>query len=103
MIGSESKSAVRFASGVLENEDQRAEGRVPTSGEVKVLIDGPHPLAIPARVLDISEHGMHVEHMYAALTSGMTVEIDSGAVKMAARVVWNRINNDRVESGFYLP
>jgi hypothetical protein len=40
--------------------------------------------------------------MYAALTSGTMLTIESGQETYTARVVWNRISEDGVESGFYL-
>src|SRR5687767_6056565 len=88
--------------GVIESDDRRAEPRFCATGEVRLIIDGPHSLLIPARILDVSQHGMRVEHMYAALASGMMLQIESGSTQFTARVVWNRIKNDGVESGFYL-
>jgi len=40
--------------------------------------------------------------MYPALASGMMLQIESGSSQFTARVVWNRIKNDGVESGFFL-
>ena len=97
----DSKSAL--AAGVAAAaDDRRSEPRFVASGEVHMLIDGPQPLTIPGRVLDVSQHGMRIEHMYAALASGMILQIEAGPSKYTARVVWNRIKSDGVESGFYL-
>jgi hypothetical protein len=87
---------------VIAGDDRRSEPRFPATGEVRLIIDGPQALSIPARILDVSQHGMRVEHMYPALASGMMLQIDSGSSQFTARVVWNRIKNDGVESGFYL-
>jgi hypothetical protein len=85
-----------------EADDRRHEPRYQATGEVLLLIGGPQQLAIPGRILDVSQHGMRVEHMYAALTSGTMLEIQASKQTYTARVVWNRIRNDGVESGFYL-
>ena len=87
---------------IAGTDDRRSEPRFEATGEVRLIIDGPQVIAIPARILDVSQHGMRVEHMYPALTSGMMLQIESESSKFAARVVWNRIKNDGVETGFYL-
>eukprot|EP00611_Tribonema_gayanum_P025387 TRINITY_DN5761_c0_g1_i1.p2 TRINITY_DN5761_c0_g1~~TRINITY_DN5761_c0_g1_i1.p2 ORF type:complete len:103 (+),score=13.91 TRINITY_DN5761_c0_g1_i1:180-488(+) len=83
-------------------DDRRTEPRFTASGEVRLVLEGSQPLSIPGRILDVSQHGMRIEHMYAALTSGTMLQIESGTTNYTARVVWNRINDDGVESGFYL-
>jgi PilZ domain len=85
--------------GPLVVSDRRAETRVPADGVVTMRVD---KIAVPGRVLDVSDHGMRVEHMYAALASGMVLEVETDGAKRTARVVWNRIKDDGVESGFYL-
>ena len=100
-MGPNSKSAIGAGVGAAE-DDRRAEPRFQANGVVRMLVGGPQALSIPGRVLDISQHGMRVEHMYAALTSGMVLEIETGNTRFTARVVWNRIKSDGVESGFYL-
>jgi len=102
MIEPDSKPAGCGDASIAESDERRREPRFHATGEVRLIIDGHHPLAIPGRILDVSEHGMRVEHMYAALTSGIMLQIDSGEAQFTARVVWNRIKNDAVESGFYL-
>lgn len=83
-------------------DDRRSEPRVKTSGEVRLSICGTQKLEIPGRVLDLSAHGMRAEHMYPALTPGMMLEVQYGPQQYSARVVWNRIKEDGVETGFYL-
>lgn len=102
MTGPESKPIRSIDGLVIEGDERRSEPRFKASGEVSLLIGGPQELAIPGRIMDVSQHGMRVEHMYAALTSGTMVEIQSATANHTARVVWNRIKDDGVESGFYL-
>lgn len=79
--------------------DRRSEPRAKANGVVLLCVD---KVAIPGRLLDVSEHGMRVEHMYAALASGMVLEVERDGTRRTARVIWNRIRNEGVESGFYL-
>lgn len=102
MTGPESQPGRLVEAPVIETDDRRSEPRFKASGEVRLLIGGPQAIAIPGRILDVSQHGMRVEHMYAALTSGTMIQIESGSAEYTARVVWNRIKDDGVESGFYL-
>ena len=102
MTGPESKFAGGNDGNVIAAEDRRDEPRFHATGEVRLVIGGPQALSIPARILDVSQHGMRIEHMYAALTSGILIQIESGTTQFTARVVWNRIKDDGVESGLYL-
>ena len=83
----------------VTDDDRRSEPRFESNGIVVLRID---KVAIPGRLLDVSEHGMRIEHMYAALASGMVLEVESEGARRTARVIWNRIKNEGVESGFYL-
>lgn len=87
---------------VAETDERRQEPRFRATGDVNLIVGGPTALAVPGRIVDVSQHGMRVVHMYAALTSGTMLKIESGSEVYTARVVWNRISEDGVESGFYL-
>ena len=102
MTGPESKFDAGHDGNVIAVEDRRGDPRFHATGDVRLVIGGPQALSIPARILDVSQHGMRVEHMYAALTSGILLQIESGTAQFTARVVWNRIKDDGVESGLYL-
>ena len=102
MTGPEWKPSISYSDNAIGTDERRSEPRFPASGEVRLLLNHPQSLAVPGRILDVSQHGMRVEHMYAALTSGTILQIESGATQYTARVVWNRIKDDGVESGFYL-
>jgi len=102
MMGPKSMPDEFDGGSVAGTDDRRSEPRFAATGEVRLIIEGPQMITIPARILDVSQHGMRVEHMYPALTSGMMLQIESETSKFAARVVWNRIKSDGVESGFYL-
>ena len=102
MTGPDGNSSAAQSEAAVGTDDRRTEPRFAASGEVRIVLNNPQPLAIPGRILDVSQHGMRVEHMYAALTSGTILQIESGSAQYTARVVWNRIKDDGVESGFYL-
>jgi hypothetical protein len=89
--------------GAASAADRRIEPRYAAHGEVRLLLGGAQNTEVPGRILDRSLHGMRVEHMYAALASGQSVTLRIGADSHPARVVWNRIKDDGVESGFYIP
>ncbi|MBM3787915.1 MAG: PilZ domain-containing protein [Acidobacteria bacterium] len=80
-------------------DDRRTEPRFAANGVVTLYVD---KTSVRGRMTDVSEHGMRVEHMYAELSSGMILELETGGTRRTARVVWNRIRNEGVESGFYL-
>jgi len=80
-------------------DDRRTEPRFEANGMVVLRVE---KVSIPGRLLDVSEHGMRIEHMYAALASGMVLEVEREGARRTARVIWNRIKNEGVESGFYL-
>ena len=102
MTGPDWKPSHSHSDQGVGTDERRSEPRFPASGEVRLVLSHPHAVAVPGRILDVSQHGMRVEHMYAALTSGTILQIESGAAQLTARVVWNRIKDDGVESGFYL-
>ena len=102
MTGQDWTQSLSQSDSAVGTDDRRTEPRFPASGEVRLVINNPQSLAIPGRILDVSQHGMRIEHMYAALTSGTILQIDSGTTQCTARVIWNRIKDDGVESGFYL-
>jgi hypothetical protein len=102
MTDPQSKPLPPLADSVIETDDRRSEPRFQASGEVILRLPSPSQIAIPGRILDISQHGMRIEHMYPALSSGAVLEIVFNGEARMARNVWNRIKDDGVESGFYL-
>ena len=82
--------------------DQRAEPRQDMSGEVKIQVRLPKPLEIHARLVDLSPSGFRAKHMYSALSAGQKVEFRLDADDGTAIVVWNRIYEEHVETGFFI-
>ena len=82
--------------------ERRREPRITASGEVTLYLDQPVMLEITAQLLDISSSGFRAKHMYPALQNGMLIQVRIEDVESTALVVWNRILDEYVETGFIL-
>jgi hypothetical protein len=51
-------------------------------------------------LVDYSHNGFRAIHAYAALHAGQVVDFQHAIAGGRARVMWNRIMDDRVETGF---
>ena len=80
--------------------DKRREGRFLAEGSVRVRLTDPPPSHIDGQLVDISAHGFRMRHTCAVLAAGQVVEFSYASATGQARVVWNRVMPDRVESGF---
>ena len=60
----------------------------------------PVPQEVDGHLLDYSTSGFRAEHPYRALHTGQEVEFKHAVAGGRARVMWNRIADDRVETGF---
>lgn len=98
----DNRNSPHFVSGAASEADRRTEVREAANGDVTMWITSGHRIAIPGRLLDVSEHGMRIEHMYSELASGAVLEVERNGEIRSARVIWNRIRNEGVESGFFL-
>ena len=82
--------------------EKRRETRQPAEGPVLVRFADPQPLEIMGQLMDVSPSGFRMAHENHALQSGQTVEFSHGSAVGAARVMWNRITGNRVETGFLI-
>jgi len=82
--------------------DRRAERRHPADGHLKLSFNDPGRQEITGRLLDYSKSGFRALHSYAALPTGQVVDFQHVVAVGQARVMWNRIADDRVESGFLI-
>ena len=82
------------------NDERRREKRNPTNGEVSLLLEDPEPLVIRGRLFDSSANGFRAAHDRTALCAGQEVGFRHATAQGRARVVWNRILAEHVESGF---
>ncbi len=80
--------------------EQRREHRREASGEVRVRFSDPQPRNLEGRLMDVSASGFRMAHNYARLAAGQIVEFAHVEAKGSARVIWNRISDGNVETGF---
>lgn len=81
-------------------QDRRSEPRHSGHGSLKLSFDDPAPQEVNGQLLDYSNSGFRAEHPYTALHAGQEVAFQHAVAVGRARVMWNRIANDRVETGF---
>lgn len=80
--------------------EKRREARHPGSGNVLVRPEAPGSRDIQGKLVDVSVRGFRMAHQCAALTAGQYVEFAHVEARGRARVVWTRILEQAVESGF---
>jgi hypothetical protein len=81
-------------------DDRRSEPRLSTHGDIVLLIETPQPIEVRARLIDQSPSGFRASHMYPALASGQLLRCRLAGVEVPVRVIWNRILEEQMESGF---
>ncbi|MEO8051310.1 MAG: hypothetical protein ABI833_12915 [Acidobacteriota bacterium] len=82
--------------------EQRRETRRSGHGNVLVRSESPGSRDVQGRLVDVSASGFRMAHDCAALTAGQFVAFAHVEAKGRARVVWTRILDHSVESGFVL-
>jgi len=80
--------------------EQRRETRRPGHGNVLVRPESPGSRDIQGRLVDVSGSGFRMAHNCSALTAGQYVTFAHVESRGRARVVWTRILEASVESGF---
>lgn len=80
--------------------DRRSERRHRADGQLLFSFEDPSRHEITGRLLDYSKSGFRAAHAYTALHTGQIVEFQHFVAVGKARVMWNRITDDRVETGF---
>lgn len=81
-------------------DDRRGELRYRGKGSLKISFDDPAPQEFSGRLVDYSQSGFRAVHSYPALHTGQVVHFRHAVDAGEARVMWNRIADDRVETGF---
>ncbi|MBI3697222.1 MAG: hypothetical protein HY238_20600 [Acidobacteria bacterium] len=69
---------------------------------MRLFLQDPEPVEIEGRLLDYSNGGFRVAHRHSVLRAGQEVRFRHLRAEGKARVVWNRILAQRVESGFLI-
>ena len=86
----------------LPHDERRAEERVTAEGDVTLWLNGSALAAVPGRLVDIAKSGFRARHRSPTLSPGTIVEFELPGVHGRARVVWTRIQGERIESGFLI-
>jgi hypothetical protein len=84
----------------ISASDRRAEKRYRGKGLLKLSFDDPAHQEVSGRLVDYSDNGFRAFHDYAALHTGQVVRFRHALDTGQARVMWNRIANECVETGF---
>ena len=82
--------------------DRRSERRHAGRGPLQLSFDDPSPQQITGQLMDYSTSGFRAIHAYAALHTGQVVNFQHAVACGKARVMWNRIAGDTVETGFFV-
>ena len=83
-------------------KEKRGEQRQPADEEVRLFLLGAEPAEVEGRLLDYSNGGFRVAHQHCVLQAGEEVRFRHFRAEGKARVVWNRIVPQQVESGFVI-
>src|SRR5437660_11917540 len=87
------------ASSTTAADDRRTESRHYPEGHLQFSFEDPSRQDITGRLMDYSKSGFRAMHDYPALHTGQIVEFRHMLAFGQARVMWNRIADDRVETG----
>ncbi len=85
-----------------EASERRRHSRIPAAGPVTITVQDARRLEVYGTLVDISAGGFRVAHRSTALASGDTVAYQHEDGTGLARVVWNRVTPETVETGFYI-
>jgi hypothetical protein len=83
-------------------KERRSEIRSPATGAVTLSFADPLPVTLSGQLLDISAGGFRAAHGCPAIRTGMSIEFSHAAASGKARVAWNRIAGNTIETGFVL-
>jgi hypothetical protein len=84
----------------MSSVERRAEERYGAEGEVCLVFEEPVHKEITGTLADYSRSGFRALHHCTDLHSGQVVHFQHFIASGTARVMWNRIQQGRVESGF---
>ena len=57
---------------------------------------------VHGQLVDVSDSGFRMSHSEASFEPGQVVQFAHTETRGQARVIWNRINQGRVETGFFI-
>ena len=84
----------------VPRQERRSEIRRPATGTVILSFADPIPLTVSGQLLDISAGGFRAAHGCFGIRAGLDIDFSHAAASGRARVAWNRITGDTIETGF---
>jgi len=84
----------------MSTHERRTEERFSAEGDVVLSFSDPLKQEVNGALIDYSRSGFRASHKYQALHPGQLVDFRHVIAQGKARVMWNRIFEDRVETGF---
>ena len=82
--------------------NRRKETRFAADETVSLFVDERHAEPIRGHLMDASISGFRATHNFAGLRSGQQVRFRHPGAEGKALVIWNRIMDGGVESGFFI-
>ncbi|SRR5579884_117118 len=93
---------IRTADSAVAYEERRRHERMPASGSVQLLVQDPAVVVVSGSLIDVSRGGFRAAHSHTGLEKGQIVRFRHDAGEGFARVVWNRISEGEVQTGFLI-
>jgi hypothetical protein len=87
---------------IIDGIERRRERRRQARDRVYLVVGRPCPQLVVGRLVDQSEGGFRAVHSHMRLASGDAVQYFQSSTSGTAVVVWSRIFNGAVESGFQI-
>jgi hypothetical protein len=84
----------------LTVEERRSEERFDCEGEVSLSLEEPVHQEFTGTLMDYSKSGFRAMHCCAELRAGQVVHFRHTVSSGTARVMWNRVLAEQVETGF---
>lgn len=84
----------------VQSSERRHEPRVPSTGAVKIRIEGAGGPAFEGELVDMSPGGFRITHQQTNLERGTDVNFRHAKAAGKARVMWNRLAAGRLDTGF---
>jgi len=82
--------------------EQRREDRQPADGEIAISVEGPGSFTFQGRLIDSSRSGFRASYQGFSLSTGQPVRFRHSLGEGRALVMWNRILEQHIESGFLI-
>jgi hypothetical protein len=92
----------RNSGAIVSIDDRRSEPREDAHGLVRLFTVEHERLVFEGEMRDVSPSGFRLEHHHQRVSSGDEYRFESPFSAGLARVMWNRILDDSVESGFFI-